>query len=127
MRCLSFIANPAGALYRESPLDGEGWQGRLGETTPLLLDYAAGDAITGVAGGVGHQIVGFGVDDQRSTAFVEERIGAITERDAVGDEVRIAIAVLVHHEIHQIAEVRMWLLCVVDAVVGRGRVEVAAS
>ena len=30
----------------------------------LLLDYAAGDAIAGVAGGVGHEIVFFSVDDE---------------------------------------------------------------
>jgi len=94
---------------------------------PLLLDRAAGDAIAGVARGVGHEIVGLGMDDQRRSAVVEERIGAVPEGDAVGEESRPGVAVLAHREIHQIAEVGMGILCVVDAVMSARRVEVAAG
>jgi hypothetical protein len=38
----------------------------------LLLDDAAGDAVAGVAGGVGHEVVGLGVDDQGGAAVMEE-------------------------------------------------------
>lgn len=67
----------------------------LRETT-LFLDYTAGDAIAGTAGGVGHEIVFPSVDDERCAAVVEERIGVITERDTIGDEGLIGVALLVH-------------------------------
>ena len=38
----------------------------------LLLYYAAGDAIAGVAGWVGHEVVGFGVNHERCATVVEE-------------------------------------------------------
>jgi len=38
----------------------------------LLLDHAARDAIAGVTGWVGHEIVGFGVDHPRGTDLVEK-------------------------------------------------------
>ena len=45
----------------------------------LLCDYAASDAIAGVAGGVGFVVVGFGVDDDRGAAVAEQRVRAFPE------------------------------------------------
>jgi len=45
----------------------------------LLCDYAAGDAISGSAGGVGLVIVGFGVDNDGGAAVAEERMGVGAE------------------------------------------------
>jgi len=45
----------------------------------LLRDYAAGDAVAGVAGGIGLHVVGFGVDHDRRAAVAKERVGAVTE------------------------------------------------
>ena len=43
----------------------------------LLRDHAAGDAVAGVAGGIGFVVVGFGVDDDRGAAVAEQRVLAV--------------------------------------------------
>ena len=48
-------------------------------THELLRDYAAGDAVPGVAGGIRLVVVGFGVDDYRRTAVAEQRVGAVAQ------------------------------------------------
>src|ERR1700721_2566458 len=59
----------------------------------LLFDDAAGDAISGIAGGIRHEIVGFRMDDQRRAAVVEQGICIVTERDALGNECGSAVAI----------------------------------
>jgi hypothetical protein len=45
----------------------------------LLRDHTAGDAVAGVAGGIGLHVVGLGMDYDRSAAVAEERVGAVAE------------------------------------------------
>jgi hypothetical protein len=47
----------------------------------LFCDYAAGDAVAGVAGGIGLHVVRFGVDDEGGAAVAEQRVGAVGEGD----------------------------------------------
>src|SRR5580700_7770283 len=49
-------------------------QAESAATFELLGDYAAGDAIAGVAGGIGLHVIGFGVDDNRRAAVAEQRV-----------------------------------------------------
>src|SRR6516164_2473527 len=58
----------------------------MGVLRLLLDDHAAGDAVTGVAGRIVGEVVRFGMDNERSAAFVEERIRAIRECGARGSE-----------------------------------------
>jgi hypothetical protein len=53
------------------------------EILNLLCDHAAGDAVSGVAGGVGLHIVGFGVDHDGGAAVAEQRVGAFAEGDVI--------------------------------------------
>jgi hypothetical protein len=94
---------------------------------PLLLDDSAGDAVAGIPGGVGHEVIAFSVDDKRRPAIMKERIGPVAECDASDRESRIALSFIIHGQILQITEMWMRVLCVMDAVVGTGRVEVAAG
>ena len=48
----------------------------------LFFDDTAGDAITRVAGRVGHEVVWLGMDDDGGAAFMEERIRTVAECDA---------------------------------------------
>ena len=80
---------------------------------PSFLDHAAGNAIPGVACGVGHEIVSLSVDDECRAAFVKERVGTITERDAIGDEAVFGVALLVRHEIQKIAKMGVRSQCAV--------------
>jgi len=92
-----------------------------------LLDHAAGNATAGVARRVGPQIVSLSVDDECRAAFVKERVGTITERDAIGDEAVLGVALLVRDEIQKIAKVRVRSQCALGAMMGVRRVEVAAG
>jgi hypothetical protein len=92
----------------------------------LLLDDAAGDAVAGVAGGVAHQIVGFGVNDERGSTVMKERVGAGVERGAGYDKAQLAFTLCIDGEIGQVAEVWFWVRCIACAVVCAGGIEVAA-
>src|SRR5438046_2207373 len=47
-----------------------------------LRDDAAGDAVTGVAGRIGRQVVALGMNDERCSAVREYRIRLAAQRDA---------------------------------------------
>src|SRR5580704_3793806 len=67
------------------------------------------------------------MNDQGGTAFMKERIGPVAECDAGDRERRIALSIAGHGQVLQITEVRMRILGVMDAVMGAGRVKVAAG
>jgi hypothetical protein len=94
---------------------------------PLLLDDSAGDAIAGIPGRVGHEVIAFSVDDKRCAAVMKERIGPVAECDASDHESRITLSFVIHDQILQVTEMWMRVLRVMDPVVGTGRVEVATG
>ena len=60
----------------------------------LLDNHAAGDAVTGVAGGIVHEVVRFGMNDERCTAVVEKRVRAFAYRGACRSECEFASSLL---------------------------------
>src|ERR1700722_11101622 len=93
----------------------------------LLLDEAAGDATARIARGIGHQIVGLFMDYDRRAAVMKQRICSVAERHALSDERGAALSVGCDGEVGQIAEVRVRVHRVVDAVVRAGGIEMASG
>src|ERR1700751_721198 len=89
----------------------------------LFLDDAAGDAVSGVAGGVGHEVVGFGVDDQGGATVVEEGVGFVAEGDSGEQEAGFGLALFICGEVGDVAEVGVGRLRIVFAMMGTGLVE----
>src|SRR5580693_2073452 len=73
---------------------------------PSFLNYAAGDARAGISCWVGFVIVGAGVNDDRCAAGLEERSGAVAERDVRVQQRRSAVAVGANFQIQKITVVR---------------------
>jgi len=71
----------------------------------LLRDYAAGDAVAGVAGGIGLHVVGFGVDDDRGAAVAEEGMRAVAESYVFVLQGRVGFAFHVDGEVQHVAGV----------------------
>src|SRR5512146_944068 len=96
--------------------------------SPLLLfNYAAGDPVAGVAGGIRHQVVCLGVNHYRCAALVKERSGAFIKGRTSKGKCRMPLAVLAHNQVRQIAYMRFWIHCIVNAVMGTGGIEVPAG
>ncbi len=71
----------------------------------LLRDHAAGDAIAGVARGVGLHVVGFGVDDDCSASIAEERVRAVAESYVAVFQARVGFAFHIDDEVVHVAGV----------------------
>ncbi len=71
----------------------------------LLRDYAAGDAVAGVAGGISLHVVGSGVDDDRGTAVAEKRMRSVAESYIFVFHRRIGLPFYVDDKIEHIAGV----------------------
>src|ERR1700678_4030311 len=71
----------------------------------LLGNYAAGDAVAGVAGGIGLHVVGFGVDHDRSAAIAEQRVGAVGESYIFILKGGVGFAAGVHGQVEHVAGV----------------------
>ncbi len=95
----------------------------------LLLDHAAGEAVTGIAGRVGFLIVGFGVNDHRCTAVGKQGMAVIAERHILVDEGKLRPALGVHGDVGVVAVVVAFgvveaVLLQVGIEVGAGRLEI---
>jgi len=73
--------------------------------TPLRRDQAAGDAVAGVAGGVGLHVVGLGVDHEGYAAIAEKRVRVGAEGDIVIDDGRLGRAGAADGEVGHVAGV----------------------
>jgi len=71
----------------------------------LLCDYAAGDAVAGIAGGIGLHVIAFGVDYDRSAAVAEERVRTVAEGYVGVLEGSICLAVGVNGQVQHISGV----------------------
>src|SRR6266404_9933071 len=69
-----------GARPHTSPSPHEPVPTRSMPAQRLLLNYAAGDAVAGVARGVGLLVVGLRVDHKRCSAVAEQRMAVFAER-----------------------------------------------
>ncbi len=79
---------------------------RMTESREILLrHYAAGDAVAGVAGGIGLHVVGLGVDDDGGAAVAEEGVGAVAEGYVVILESGVGFAFHVDDEVLHVAGV----------------------
>ena len=83
--------------------DNEGFTKSLFQT--LLRNCAAGDAISGSAGGIGRIVVRFRVDDDRSASVAEERVGVGAEGYVFVLDLRIGFALGVDGEVFHVAGV----------------------
>ena len=93
----------------------------------LLLDDAARNTVAGVTRRIRHQVILLGVNHNRRSAVVKERIRAFSERGALCNEPHTRYAVRTDYEVQEVADVRMRLHRAVEAVVSAGRVEMAAD
>ena len=71
----------------------------------LFCDHTTGDAIAGVAGGIGLHIVGFRVDYDRRPAIAEERVGVRAEVYVFILQFRVGLAFGVYREVQHVAGV----------------------
>ena len=71
----------------------------------LLCDHAAGDAVAGVARGIGLHVVGFGVNDDRGAAVAEQRVGAVAEGDVFIFQRHVCVAFHVDDDVFHVAGV----------------------
>lgn len=69
----------------------------------LLCDCAAGDAVSGVARGVGLHVVGFGVDDDGGAAVAEDRVGTVAESDVFVLQAQVGFATRIDGEVLHVA------------------------
>src|SRR5581483_6897690 len=69
-------------------------------------DDAAGDPVAGVAGGLGHVIVGLCMHDDRGAIAVEDRFLAVPEREGVADDARAQRPIGCRELVRQIARMR---------------------
>jgi hypothetical protein len=97
----------------------------------LFCNYAAGYAVSGVAGGIGLHVVGFGVDYDRGAAVAEEGMGAVAKSHVVILQLGMRDTFVVHVEIFHVAG--MVAFGILQAVflpfrieVGAGRLEIGA-
>ena len=92
------MGHPASLLFAFQPKEQIGFVRlkQLLQSHALLGDDTAGDAIAGVAGGIGEQVIGLGVDDERGSTFMEERVGAFGECGVLDEVSQLAIAVGIH-------------------------------
>ena len=74
-------------------------------TETLLRDCAAGDAVSGVAGGIGLHVISLGVDDDGGAAVAEKRVGAVAEGNVVVFESGVGFAFHVDDEVLHVAGV----------------------
>lgn len=99
-------------------------------TNPLLFgDDAAGDAVTGVSGGIGLHVVGLGVDNKRRSAVAENGVAVSSPIHIFVDDLRLGLAIGIHSEILHIAGVMTLgilksVLLVVRVEMGAGRLEI---
>ena len=105
-------ASPAlgsGPIVRQRIILSRKWSARSGSgrrrNPGLLRDCAAGDAVAGVAGGIGFVIVGFGMDDDRRAAVAEQRLWAVAEIDVIVLKLGVGDASGVHLDISHVAGV----------------------
>ena len=105
------------------PLPRSGWQSQ--ESTDLFCDYAAGDAVAGVAGGIGLQVVGFGVDHDRGAAVAEQRVRAFAEGYVFILQFCVSFALRVYGEVLHVAGVMAF--GILQAVLLAVRIEMRAG
>ncbi len=68
-----------------------------------LRDYAAGDAVAGVARRISFHIVGFGVDDERCASVAEHGVGVGAEVYILVLELPSGFAFLIDTEVRHVA------------------------
>ncbi len=91
----------------------------------LLRDYAAGDAVAGVARRISFHIVGFGVDDERGASVAEQRVVVGPEVYILVLELRIGFAIRVDSEVRHVA--RMVAFRIFQTVLFPIRIEMRAG
>ncbi len=69
-------------------------------------DHAAGDAVAGIAGGVGYIVVLAGVDHERGAGLLKQRARLVLgERDVLVDDGHLELAARRHDEVRHVAGV----------------------
>jgi len=68
----------------------------------LLRDYAAGDAVAGVSGGISFHVVSFGVNDDCGASVGEERVRAVGEGYVFVLDARGCLSFCIHGEVQHI-------------------------
>jgi len=71
----------------------------------LFGDHAAGDAIAGVAGGIGLHIIGFGVNDDGGATVAEEGMGAVGKGDVFVVHAEFGFAFRIDGKVEHVAGV----------------------
>ncbi len=71
----------------------------------LFRNHAAGDAVSGVARGIGLLVVGLGVDNERCTAITEYRVAVVAPVDILIKNMEMRFAVRTRGEVGVVAGV----------------------
>ncbi len=95
----------------------------------LFRDYATGDAIAGVSGGIGFLVVGFGVDDEGCSSVAEDGVRVVAPGDVFVIAFKVGFAVGSDGEIGAVSGVMAFgileaVLLAIGIEVRSGRLEV---